>query len=389
MVLGLMSFLVDNMLVEIIPSLRWGPLDELLVFSEGLAVSMLGSVLLSVILGIALLKKGEIIWLPFLLASIVTAAFVAIGLQNAFARPRPGDIELVGVSLQMWKYAFPSGHTAVAFAAVPILVKVLPEGKWAWTGFAFMVSGIRLYMGAHYLSDVIFGAVVGTLVGVTYLNYKFVAEEREIRRQLFHALMGIFLVVAMVKGYLHDVGSASPLDLLFFMPALSRTLLLILAVGAVLVLVSRKHDIPVISHFLDHFERRRVRHEFPGKGCYMFFLGAFIISLVFEVHVVASALLILAIGDSTSHVYGKYFGRIKHPLSKDKNIEGNILGAILSGIAVSLLINPITAFVTAFIVMFVEGIYFSGRLERLNDDNITIPILAAIIIFLMENLLSL
>ncbi|MFO8109153.1 MAG: phosphatase PAP2 family protein [Thermoplasmata archaeon] len=315
------------------------------------------------------------------MASILFGTFVAIGFQNAFTRTMPGKIELIGVSLKIWQCSFLCGYTAVAFAAIPILIKVLPRYKGLWISFGLLVAVSRLYLGAHYLSDIIFGAMVGYLVGLAFLNYKFIIEETELKRQLFHALLGISLVVLLIKGFLGEIGSYIPLEPL---PPVSRTFLMILVIGGTTVWTSRKIDIPVIHWFLDKFERKELRYEFPGKGCFLFFLGAFAISLFFQEHIIGAALLILAVGDSTSHVVGTHFGTVKHPLSKDKNIEGHIVGAILSGVVASLLVQPVTAFAAASVVMFVEGIYFKGYLEILNEDNVIIPVLSATMIFMME-----
>lgn len=61
--------------------------------------------------------------------------------------------------------SFPSGHTCAAFAAAVTWWKLLPH-KWAGiTGLVMAVCmGLsRLYVGVHFPTDVIMGAVVGSL----------------------------------------------------------------------------------------------------------------------------------------------------------------------------------------------------------------------------------
>lgn len=61
--------------------------------------------------------------------------------------------------------SFPSGHTCAAFAASMIWVRTLP---WSWGRTCGVVLAVlmglsRLYVGVHYPSDVLVGAVIGTL----------------------------------------------------------------------------------------------------------------------------------------------------------------------------------------------------------------------------------
>ena len=62
-------------------------------------------------------------------------------------------------------YSFPSGHTCAAFAAGMIWARALPV-RWmraAAAVLALCMGLSRLYVGVHYLTDVLAGAVVGTL----------------------------------------------------------------------------------------------------------------------------------------------------------------------------------------------------------------------------------
>jgi len=64
--------------------------------------------------------------------------------------------------------SFPSGHTCAAFAFAVALCAVLPQ-KWAKAAalIAAALMGIsRLYVGVHFPSDVLVGALVGTVCGL-------------------------------------------------------------------------------------------------------------------------------------------------------------------------------------------------------------------------------
>ncbi len=59
--------------------------------------------------------------------------------------------------------SFPSGHAAVAAGLAAALCHLAPHGRWLFIGLALMACLQRLVIGAHYLSDVCFGAALGLL----------------------------------------------------------------------------------------------------------------------------------------------------------------------------------------------------------------------------------
>jgi membrane-associated phospholipid phosphatase len=64
--------------------------------------------------------------------------------------------------------SFPSGHTTASFAVASVLATQFREIKWvpfAAYSVASMVGISRLYDNKHWLSDVVAGAAIGTLVG--------------------------------------------------------------------------------------------------------------------------------------------------------------------------------------------------------------------------------
>jgi undecaprenyl-diphosphatase len=104
-------------------------------------------------------------------AVLLTAVSVGIGALNgglklAFHRPRP---ELAFVHLDT--YSFPSGHaagSAAIYATIAYLAaqRLRPCGQVlvaaATTVLVLTIAFSRLYLGAHYLSDVLAGLSLGT-----------------------------------------------------------------------------------------------------------------------------------------------------------------------------------------------------------------------------------
>ncbi|MFH0979333.1 MAG: phosphatase PAP2 family protein [Candidatus Roizmanbacteria bacterium] len=61
-------------------------------------------------------------------------------------------------------FSFPSGHAATAFAIAAVLTSFKKKRKWFYYITAILISYSRIYLGCHYLFDVIAGAIFGYLI---------------------------------------------------------------------------------------------------------------------------------------------------------------------------------------------------------------------------------
>jgi undecaprenyl-diphosphatase len=68
-----------------------------------------------------------------------------------------------------WNFSFPSFHAMFVFSLLPLLNKQYSKFKYVWIIFAILVAFSRVYLGVHYLSDVLAGAIIGYLIGVSAL----------------------------------------------------------------------------------------------------------------------------------------------------------------------------------------------------------------------------
>ena len=75
-------------------------------------------------------------------------------------------------------FSFPSGHTT-AFMAGATAIFITSNKKWSWAIFlgALLMGVSRIYLMAHYPSDVLFGFIIGLVSGIiawliTNLIYK-------------------------------------------------------------------------------------------------------------------------------------------------------------------------------------------------------------------------
>jgi membrane-associated phospholipid phosphatase len=109
----------------------------------------------------------------YLAESAAATTFVTFGMKYAFQRSRPymvtpGLTKVSGGSGP----SFPSGHTSVAFATATSLTLAFPKWYVAVPAYAWAASVgySRMYLGVHYPTDVLAGAVIGA--GSAWLMYK-------------------------------------------------------------------------------------------------------------------------------------------------------------------------------------------------------------------------
>ena len=67
-------------------------------------------------------------------------------------------------------FSFPSGHATALFAAYPFVQRSFPLFKILFILILILGSFGRLYLGMHYLSDIITGALLGYFISETSLK---------------------------------------------------------------------------------------------------------------------------------------------------------------------------------------------------------------------------
>ena len=124
--------------------------------------------------GIVLLvnKKYRLLGALVLLALALTTVEVEL-LKHLVGRPRPFvvfPIDPVLVS-EAPMTSFPSGHTAASFAAAIMLGYGLPKYKNYFLGLAVLIAISRLYLAVHFPTDVLIGAIIGSVTSVLILYF--------------------------------------------------------------------------------------------------------------------------------------------------------------------------------------------------------------------------
>ena len=97
----------------------------------------------------------------------VFLAYVTTGfLKILIGRARPFVLDaphFVPWNFDKTMQSMPSGHTAVSFAALVMIGMLFPRIKWATWTLAIVIGLSRIYVVAHWPSDVIFGAFIGMI----------------------------------------------------------------------------------------------------------------------------------------------------------------------------------------------------------------------------------
>jgi len=107
-------------------------------------------------------------------ASLVSAGIITTSLKVIAGRSRPRDNEGT-YKFQPFggHHSFPSGHTTQAFSLASVIAEHYDEW-WIGTisyGIAGGVGLARVEQEAHFASDVVAGALIGTIVGKTIVRY--------------------------------------------------------------------------------------------------------------------------------------------------------------------------------------------------------------------------
>lgn len=191
---------------------------------------------------------------------------------------------------------------------------------------------------------------------------------KEMYRQIIHLLVGVATALAYQYAIL------SPF-----------TILMLIIAGVMISLLSKRIWIPFFSFFLLKLEREEERKKFPGRGLIFYFVGVLLAVKLFPEDIALASIMILACGDSISHLIGAQFGKIKNILNGDgkKLLEGTIAG-IIAGTAAAMFYVPFTqAFLGSIAAMIAEVIKIDLN-ENPLDDNVIVPLVAGTVILLSQ-----
>ena len=163
----------DNFIMNNIPLIHGNLLNKIMLFITNLA-SVEFVCILFICLLIAVKNRKDIAYL--ITGSAITVIFNII-IKNIVQRPRPNGIQLTFES----GYSFPSAHAMLsAFIYGFIIFLLLKEQKdnikarilSITLGVVILwISFTRIYVGVHFFSDVVIGAILGIICLAIYIKF--------------------------------------------------------------------------------------------------------------------------------------------------------------------------------------------------------------------------
>jgi undecaprenyl-diphosphatase len=124
-----------------------------------------------------------------LLAGVAGSVMAEWLVKPLFRRYRPthhpsfmNDVTTVNDYVASGDYGFISGHSTSAFAFA-VMSALIVRNKWYSAAiflWALTMVYSRVYLGAHFITDVIPGMITGAFIGwFLYLLYKFIQRKKE------------------------------------------------------------------------------------------------------------------------------------------------------------------------------------------------------------------
>ncbi len=188
-------------------------------------------------------------------------------------------------------------------------------------------------------------------------------KQRELKRQGLHIFTGI-VIVSMLHSNVIDV-----------------TILAIFTVLSLLFsIISLKFKVPLVNISLEHMGREDEK-KFPGKGFFYYLVGSTLAVALFDKNIAMASILVLALGDSFSRYVGQFHGKIKHPFSDTKLVEGWAAGIGAATIGALAFVPWYAALIASIVAMTLESLELK-MIHYTIDDNLVIPVVAGLIMTL-------
>jgi len=186
--------------------------------------------------------------------------------------------------------------------------------------------------------------------------------KKEVRRQLLHIIVGLVLA-----------------NLIYFEIAGAFFFAVFAIIGLLVSALCKRYHVPFFSWGLKQLEREG--EKIPGRGLIAYFLGCMMVLLLFNKNIALASIMVLALGDSVSLLVGRYHAKRKK-IENKKLLQGWAAGVVAGSIGAWLFVPFVYAFAGAIAAMTIETIEL-GVFDRVVDDNLYIPLIAGIVIYVL------
>lgn len=111
--------------------------------------------------------REAVVAAPVMTASIGLVDFLGAQIKHLVARPRPcfSIADLHRLQACGGNFSFPSNHACNTATAAAFLQVLYPRSGWVSWPIVALVGLARVYIGAHYVTDVIGGWIIGGFCG--------------------------------------------------------------------------------------------------------------------------------------------------------------------------------------------------------------------------------
>ncbi|MBR9701224.1 hypothetical protein GOV11_05155 [Candidatus Woesearchaeota archaeon] len=184
----------------------------------------------------------------------------------------------------------------------------------------------------------------------------------EIVRKLIHVTAGILIVLFVEKGILTE-----------------EILGLIIFIFGLVVLLNYKYEQELLTHVLSI---NRADARIPGLDVLSFFLGAWLVLIIFPNPLAFAAIMILAFADPAAHLLGTGFGGTDVSLSQRQIWSAAATATLIGALAAWVYVDFWPALIASAVAMFIEAGEFKIRSHHI-DDNLTIPLVAGAVLWLI------
>ena len=157
----------SNIVLFVQENLRFDWLNPIMKFITSLGDE--GILPIAVIILFLLFKKTRKVGITAGVSLALEAILINLTIKKLVGRTRPYVVNeaIEYITKRPSDNSFPSGHTGCVFAVASVLFFMMPKkvGIPAMV-IASLVGISRLYVGVHYPTDVLGGAVIGALCGI-------------------------------------------------------------------------------------------------------------------------------------------------------------------------------------------------------------------------------